>query len=189
MQQIEKTKRQVARPLKVLVPLIKKDLHDGDEAAERAGMPFYIAAGRKLLEAKATKEREVNAISWGAWLKRNFQLSREQARAYMRAAEDANGGIEWETLSHARGDFRPDHQPAFTEPVKDVLKNLRRDNFNLRQHDLSVVKEERLEHQLAIKLIDIGYKVLAVELHPDKGGSAEAMQRLNRVRARLKEAI
>jgi hypothetical protein len=31
---------------------------------------------------------------------------------------------------------------------------------------------------LGLRLIDIGWKVLARELHPDKGGSREAMTRL-----------
>lgn len=43
---------QVARPLHVLIPLIKEDLKQGDEAAKQAGMPFYRAAGEKMLEAK-----------------------------------------------------------------------------------------------------------------------------------------
>jgi curved DNA-binding protein CbpA len=45
-----------------------------------------------------------------------------------------------------------------------------------------------LEKNLALKLIGIGYKVLSIKLHPDKGGSHDAMRRLNRVRAKLKEA-
>lgn len=39
---------------------------------------------------------------------------------------------------------------------------------------------------LGLRLIDIGYKTLAKELHPDMGGSQDAMARLNRVRERLK---
>ena len=42
----------VARPLRILVPLIKDDLKEGDAAAERAGLPHYRAAGEKMLEAK-----------------------------------------------------------------------------------------------------------------------------------------
>ena len=41
---------------------------------------------------------------------------------------------------------------------------------------------------LALQLIDTGYRVLASRLHPDKGGSHEAMSRLNHVRAMLKNA-
>ena len=41
-----------------------------------------------------------------------------------------------------------------------------------------------------LRLIDIGYRVLAKELHPDKiGGSREAMTRLNRVKERFKSNV
>ena len=36
-------------------------------------------------------------------------------------------------------------------------------------------------------VIDIGFKILVKELHPDKGGSSDAMSRLNRLRDRLKQ--
>ena len=38
------------------------------------------------------------------------------------------------------------------------------------------------------ELIDAGYKALAKEAHPDKGGTAEQMERLNSVRDRLRTA-
>ena len=41
---------------------------------------------------------------------------------------------------------------------------------------------------LARELIDIGYKALAKELHPDRGGSVESMAMLNRVRDRMRAA-
>jgi hypothetical protein len=47
-------------------------------------------------------------------------------------------------------------------------------------------QERELQRKLALQLIDIGYKALASKLHPDKGGSREAMSRLNAVRERLK---
>jgi DnaJ-class molecular chaperone len=44
-----------------------------------------------------------------------------------------------------------------------------------------------LKYKLAMQLIDIGYKALATKFHPDKGGSRDAMSRLNEVRDRLKQ--
>jgi hypothetical protein len=45
-----------------------------------------------------------------------------------------------------------------------------------------------LQHDLALKLIDIGYKALARELHPDHaGGSDDMMKHLHHVRDRLKQ--
>jgi hypothetical protein len=46
---------------------------------------------------------------------------------------------------------------------------------------------ERVEmRKLVLQAFDIGYKALARKLHPDNGGSNEAMARLNYARDRLK---
>ena len=48
----EQETQPVARPLSVLVQLIKEDLRLAKEASEAAGMPYYRAAGEKMREAK-----------------------------------------------------------------------------------------------------------------------------------------
>ncbi len=63
--------RRVARPLKVLVPLIKDDLRLGDEAA----LEYYRRAGEKLREAKD----QLAGHRWTAWLSKNFEPSRMPA--------------------------------------------------------------------------------------------------------------
>ena len=65
----------------------------------------------------------------------------------------------------------------------------RREAERLREENLTRQEEREADRQLALRLIDIGYKVLAKELHPDKGGSRDAMQRLGRVRDRLKQHV
>ena len=47
--------------------------------------------------------------------------------------------------------------------------------------------EVKLHRELALKLIDLGYRAMATRLHPDQGGSRDAMGRLNTVRDELKE--
>lgn len=42
---------------------------------------------------------------------------------------------------------------------------------------------------VARRLVDVGYRRLAVELHPDKGGSTEAMVQLNAAVEALREAL
>jgi hypothetical protein len=51
------------------------------------------------------------------------------------------------------------------------------------------VKELEARHRLALRMIEIGFTALAKELHPDKGGSEDAMARLSRVRNRLKLSL
>jgi hypothetical protein len=62
----------VARPLKVLVPLIKDELVAGNEA----GLEHYRHAGDLLNEARDSGQ--VPPGSWSRWLTTNFALS--QAR-------------------------------------------------------------------------------------------------------------
>jgi hypothetical protein len=47
--------------------------------------------------------------------------------------------------------------------------------------------EITLHRDIALKLIDLGYRAMATRLHPDQGGSRDAMARLNTVRDELKE--
>ena len=46
--------------------------------------------------------------------------------------------------------------------------------------------EIKLHLDIALQVIDLGYRALATRLHPDAGGSRDAMARLNRVRDELK---
>lgn len=70
----------------------------------------------------------------------------------------------------------------WTGPVDDVAARARAEQTKQIE---SRESEARARQQLAKRLIDIGYKVLAKELHPDVGGSREAMTRLTEVKNRL----
>jgi hypothetical protein len=170
----------LARPLSTLVPLIRKEIEAGDEA----GIEHYRRAGEMLIEAKEQCEHG----EWTAWVERNFHLGMNTARRYMQLADT----IE----KRPSGVFPSMHQavragesrgPAWQAPVQRVVERV---NMKaLVSDEQNRAQEKRLLHTLAEQLIDIGYKVLAAKLHPDKGGSREAMARLNKVRELLKEAI
>jgi hypothetical protein len=184
MSVLEKPSRAVARPLRVLVPLIKNAL----VAVDNAGLEEKRRVGELLNEAKG----QVSLGSWGAWLNRNFHLSASTARVYMQLArkmeesESERGPRAPASLQEMRGDTarrresRDAWRPAFAAT---------------REVDIEAVAQERqtradeiqLHRDLALELIDIGYKALATRLHPDRGGSRDAMARLNRVREELKE--
>ena len=68
---------------KVLTPLIKNDLQQGDDASERAGMPYYRAAGEKMLEAREGSFHDTSAAAFWDWVGRSFDLTRPQAQKYM----------------------------------------------------------------------------------------------------------
>jgi hypothetical protein len=183
---------QVARPLNILVPLIKEDLRQGREASDRAGMPYYRAAGEKMIEAKP----QIKRGEFGSWIKRNFQISSGHAQNYMALARATAGAQkssldDFSSLEQFRRDHlghnrpTPIHRPHWHDPVKEGIERAAAIR-NLHTEELKRADEREAQRKLALQLIDIGYKVLASKLHPDKGGSREAMARLNQVRDRLK---
>jgi hypothetical protein len=174
-------KTQVSRPLKVLVPLIKDELVAGNDA----GLEHYRRAGEMLVEAK----EQVPYGSWARWLTKNFELSQNQAIRYMRLArmvknDDFKITPEGESLKKAIGEkeYRP---RAAWDPVHKAA-----DKVNVtRLADERQTRDDeiKLHRELALKLIDLGYRALATKLHPDQGGSRDAMARLNAVRDQLKD--
>lgn len=185
--------RDIARPLKVLVPLIKKDFEDAD----RAGRPYQEAAGEKLHEAQKG-HFQGNTAGFFKWAEDTFGKTRLTIRTSM--AWSALGGAKsFKTQREVRlmpksqgglGHIKPLAR-EWTAPVDDIVDRARREAVRLVQDEaLSRAEERDAERALANRLIDIGYKVLAKELHPDKvGGSRDAMKRLNSVRDKLKHSI
>jgi len=179
------TRTTIARPLKVLVPLIQDDLEHGD----RAGMEYYADAGDKLIEAKG----QVAHGSWGRWLSKNFARSQQQAGIYMRAARlraanaqnEAGSFNSPSSLSELRGETdRARKRKKGDRAFRSVLRELETDLYAQEQQTRE--SEIELHREMALELIDVGFKALATRLHPDRGGSKEAMARLNRVRDELK---
>jgi len=77
-----------------------------------------------------------------------------------------------------------------TAPVDGIAERARKEAFRLAQEEaLTYAQERDAQRKLAHRLIDIGYEVLAKE-NPDKmRGDREAIQRLNKVRDKLKHSI
>lgn len=179
----------IARPLKVLVPMIRDDLRQGDEASQRAALPYHRAAGEKMIEAKG----QMKHGEFAQWIKRNFKIGERQARLYMsyaRATADRENGAQEPRSLHQfrvdRGQRQTVYPQPWHQPVKEIINRV--DVARISQESLKRAEERDLQRKLALQLIDIGYKALATKLHPDKGGSREAMARLNTVRNRLKES-
>jgi hypothetical protein len=168
----------VARPLKVLVPLIQDELTAGTSA----GLEHYRRAGEMLVEARD----QVPFHGWGRWLSKNFELSDRTARAYMRLAQSATASPNApltvrQAMGHPAG---PQPSERRWQKIRDATRKLAGDEFKQERQQQDT--EIGLHREIALQLIDIGYRALATRLHPDRGGSKEAMMRLNRVRDELK---
>src|SRR5262245_21954958 len=182
MQEVAHSGRQVARPLKVLVPLIQAELH----RAHSAGKEHYRQAGEMLIEAQG----QVARGSWQRWLTKNFELSFTTARTYMNWARECAARAEhspfgsMRQMTGAAERQREERRSAQHQKFKRALNDIARDAFIQERQDRK--DEASLHQELAVELVEIGYRALATRLHPDRGGTKDAMARLNRVRDELK---
>ena len=189
----------VARSLRILEGLIKEQFDGAERAAADATEPYYRTAAPLLVEAKEG-HFVGNADGFYNWAQKKFGKSRTQISTWLSSAQ-ALTDKSFKSLHEIR--YAPKvqggrgHKPPsartrpWTQPVDEVAERARREAFRLVQDEaLSRFEERKAEHQLAGRLVDIGYRVLAKELHPDKmGGDKSAFQRLSRVRHKLKHSI
>lgn len=188
----EKANQEVARPLNILTPLIKQDFDEG----EKAGMAYFKRAGEKLIEAKEG-HFDGRTAEFYKWAERTFGKKITQIKAYMSvgALTDGKSFKSIREFQRSQGNESATSAGAvrrpWIAPVDEVAEKARREAFRLAQEEeLTRAQERDAERQLARRLIDIGYRVLAKELHPDKmGDDRGAMARLNRVRDKLKHSI
>lgn len=129
--------------------------------------------GSDLIQAK----RIVPKGEWFLWLEDNFAWSIRTAQEYMELAR-RGGRVERK--------IRPDQELRKT--TSRIAGSI---NFaaQRKEHE-DEQKERQLMRTLSHKLIDIGFRMLAAKLHPDKPtGSKEAYQRLSEVKRILRGAL
>jgi hypothetical protein len=181
-----------ARSLDVLVSLIRKEIMQADAAARQASAPHWSRIGELLLEAKTHFEHTNEFYDWS---KRNFGIGKDQTikrvavavaaetKSRIRNASSLNAALK--EMGHSG--YRPSGTPKrpWHGDVQSNIDRAKREAKHFLEDARTRQQEREAEKKLAERLIDIGFKVLAKELHPDKGGSRETMARLNLVRKRL----
>jgi hypothetical protein len=144
--------------------MIQAELQMGDTA----GYEHFCTAGGLLVEAKG----QVAHGQWGRWLSKNFELSDRTAQLYMQWARHRdqirNGLAETEHTSlfdmtggteRRRNEYGSKQQRA----LRDILRDLARDEYI--QQKQSHKDELQLHRELAVQLVDTGYRALATRLH------------------------
>ena len=172
--------QKVARPLKVLVPLIQDEITAGTSA----GIEHYRRAGEMLVEAR----EQVAFHGWGRWLSKNFALSRSTAFYYMKLAQQPERSAVLNsrplTLREATGQPKEASSEGRWRKIREAARRVVVEDFQ--QERQARDEEVRLLRELILQMMDLGYRALATRLHPDRGGSQEAMVRLNRARDKVK---
>lgn len=161
----------LARPKDVLEGLIHLEI----TLAEDAGKPHRVKAGALLNEIK---HHFKSNSDFDAYVKRTFDVQTATAHKWMKWAKAESEGVRHKKSPLTNKNFASWYSDVKHE-VDDV--DVEAMNAEIAARDA----EDKLEAELALSLISIGYKALAVKLHPDKGGSDEAMRRLNKVRDAL----
>lgn len=123
-------KNEVARPLKVLIPLI----NDALDHEHEAGIEYRRKAGAYFLEARVNFG---TAAEWYSWIGRTFKhretgnsINERTVRKYVELAETtkqfvaAGVRIPFRTMSHFTDPSREHHQPAWHEPVREALNTV-----------------------------------------------------------------
>ena len=191
------------RTAKQLHPLIVREF----KLAIEAGAAHWMAGGQMMLEAKADIiGKPAGARRWGVyqrsiaddvgvhlstvyrWTKSAEAHNKQQVKSSVRRRLDWTRG-QHKSQAELIGDnaSRP-RPPAWLNDVKRVVETV--DTERLAVDHLAKRNEARALKDLALRLVDIGFKVLAKELHPDKkAGSAEAMTRLTTVKRALKNSV
>lgn len=174
----------------------KEQLDLGDQAADEAAEPYRFRAIEALDKARASVEargdetfveyqervtaRPYSTLkSWRQAATNRLKLiENNKGRARPRPIPQSIRGLTGQSSagqSHMRREWTPEvdaqAKHAFREQVSKTIETR--------------AQEAVAEKALAKRLIDIGYKVLAKELHPDAGGNREAMTRLSEVKRRL----
>ena len=162
------------RPLITLARLIGQDLRQGQDAAEKAALPYFIAAGHKLIEAK----KAIGHGGFEAWVRNDLDISPRTARVYMALAEAETENGSTLPISSLR-EFIEQNSKRRHTPRKhyhDLLAELLESPCPLLQ--------ENIDHLVAMEAFEIGCKLLAARWC--KRSTDVAIERLNRVRDRVK---
>jgi len=187
----------LVRPLRTIEEDIRQYIDAGDHAAREASQPFYRRAGPLLVEAKEGHFAG-NSAGFYDWAQKKFGKTKATIGTWVAMGNPSplkpfktQEDFLTTPKEHGGLGLKPKATVIRREwgsAVSDAADHARREAVRLAQEDaLSRWQERDAERKLAIRLIDIGYKVLAKELHPDKmDGDKRAFQRLVRVRDKLK---
>lgn len=200
--QVTKTDKELARPRTVIVMDIKHAFAEMRGAIGEVERKFKYRIGGLFIELRTTFEkgksgtREFNDycddrdLPFKPHGRDEWMIYYNKLQRKISSAEDIPKRFPpLRSVTH-KGHVEPVYTERkiaqeYKDKINAAFKAQRR--FEVEQQDCE--KEDELIHQLATKIVDVGYRVLSVKLHPDKGGSHDAMRRLGAAKELLKHAL
>jgi hypothetical protein len=110
------------------------------------------------------------------WIETKPEISQDGAAAFMQTLF-----VHAEELSRIAHDIGAEYLPE-PEPAPIDLEALKRDAAER-------AKARAAERDVMLEVINAGYRSLATKTHPDVGGSADQMAKLNQARDKLRDSI
>lgn len=150
-----------ARPLTVIESEITEEL----EGAYQIGLAYYRRIGELLTEARPQFK---TPAKYQAWAEKITGRSLRMCQRYIQLSNVTDVVAKSaKTLSEAIGHPHPSERKAKAADDPPTIT-----------HETALAGERRQQKALMLKLIDVGYKGLALKLHPDTGGTSDEMMSL-----------
>jgi hypothetical protein len=180
----------VTHTLKEIPKLIRDNLYGIKRNWQVIGE--LLMEAKFLFEEDGKSERQIASDFWEWFENQGFNFSRSTGDKNMQAVAKflKLKATERRTLRPSvTGTLYPDYQHPKEEIEAKVRKSVEMSRRMLEQGALRR-DEEDLVRKLALQIVDIGFKTLSSRFHPDrKGGSHDAMRRLNEARRLLKSYL
>jgi hypothetical protein len=125
-------------------------------------MPYHLAAGEKLLEAKS----QLKQGEFMPWVKLHLPVTVRQGRTYMRLAEASSqkgSALPFSSLSDVMRQIgAPTYNkgPAWHEPVKQIINRVDTATLDLRREDLKRAEEREAQRKLGLQAAQALWKVV-----------------------------
>ena len=129
-----------------------------------------LEVGLLLLEAKGEDNERLSTEEFRQWCRINFGIGLTQAYEYIKLTDE-----EGRSRRNSGGPKKGSKRKKVALPSDDDEEREE--------------AERRTQRKLALELTNIGYKALAVKLHPDQGGSTQEMSRLTQVRDQVRTVL
>jgi hypothetical protein len=192
--QITKTEKRVVKEkyvshsLKEIPRLIREALYGIKRNWQMVGE--LLLEARFLLEEKGKPEHQVASEFWDWFENQGFSFARRTAEENMAAARKY---LKLKPRERADSRLKDILYPDYKQPSEEIKEKVRK-SIEMSRRILARAEEQRDEsdaiRELAIQIVDIGFKTLSAKFHPDrKGGSHDAMRRLNSARQLLKSYL
>lgn len=171
------TPMKTTQALQTLASAIKAKHLECQAAAERSDT-LWEERSKLLNHSKSL----IPHGQWIPWVHEECGFSERQAQRYMLASNASLRESYLEDRKESNAKHRAAHKARGKACAEEFIREAKEKFPEEEQETEAALEESDNRQEMASKLVEAGYRTLAKQLHPDVGGSHEAMTRLTDVR-------